>query len=429
MTDTMVWTPQQAEVLGKVAAWLEKEKRLPGYKNVFRLMGYAGTGKSTLARECVRGRNAVFAAFTGKAAKVMREKGCEGATTIHRLIYKPIARSKARLVELEDELAQLIDCDADERYKRADQEEQLREDIEAEKAALRTSRVGFTLNTESTARDADVIVIDEVSMVDRRIGEDLLSFGVPLLVLGDPAQLPPVFGEGFFVNGEPDAMLTDIRRQEAESPVIRIATTIRNGQYPSPGEYGPGGEGFGPSVVGRMFTMEEAMAFDQVIVGRNRTRRIVNREFRETMGRAGWWPEAGDRIICLRNDHKVGLLNGGQWVVRSASLPEETAPNGSTSAMVLSSGFLELTIEDEEGTVLTVDAHPEYFRGEEPDPWSVRDAQCFDYAYAITCHKAQGSQWDRVLVVDESRFFRGASKQWLYTATTRAAKEVAIMPG
>ncbi len=152
----MEWSPQQEAALRRVAAWLKE-----GTPQLFRLFGYAGTGKTTLARhvaEAVEGEVA-FGAFTGKAASVLRQKGCPDASTIHSMIY---------------------------RTRESDEGGPL-----------------FAINRSGPASQADLIVIDECSMVDAELGRDLLSFGKPVLVLGDPAQLPPVKGGGFFTDAEP----------------------------------------------------------------------------------------------------------------------------------------------------------------------------------------------------------------------------------
>src|SRR6202035_5203735 len=161
-----------------------------------RLFGYAGTGKTTLARQVAEGADGkvLFAAFTGKAALVMRSKGCFGATTIHSLIYKPQESA--------------------------------------------TATPSFELWDEAPASKAALIVIDECSMVDAELGRDLLSFGVPLLVLGDPAQLPPIQGGGFFTEADPDVMLTEVHRQAKDNPIIRLSMDIRAGEYLEPGRYG-----------------------------------------------------------------------------------------------------------------------------------------------------------------------------------------------
>src|SRR5262249_60485852 len=178
-----VWTQQQAAALKAVAQW-----HRTGAKQVFRLYGYAGTGKTTLATHFAAGigGTVAFAAFTGKAAHVMRNKGCSNATTIHGLIYR---------LEKADEKGKPI----------------------------------FILNPDSHARRTRLIVIDEASMVNATIGRDLLGFRVPIVVIGDPAQLPPVEGAGFFTTGEPDFMLTEIHRQardkSAKAAGCRWATT------------------------------------------------------------------------------------------------------------------------------------------------------------------------------------------------------------
>src|SRR4051812_26898894 len=163
-----VFTPHQDAALKAVAAWLKAKPGKGSTPQTFRLFGYAGTGKTTLARhlaESVAGK-VLYAAFTGKAAQVMRSKGCRGASTIHSLIYK--ARESGE------------------------------------------ETPNFELWDDAPAASAKLIVIDECSMVDAELGGDLLSFDVPLLVLGDPAQLPPIQGGGFFTEARPDIMLTEV---------------------------------------------------------------------------------------------------------------------------------------------------------------------------------------------------------------------------
>ena len=124
----------------------------------------------------------------------MRGKGCRGASTIHSLIYR--ARESGEEIP------------------------------------------SFDLWDEAPASKAELIIIDECSMVDAELGRDLLSFGVPVLVLGDPAQLPPIQGGGFFTEAEPDAMLTEVHRQAQDDPIVRLSMDIRAGEYLEPGRYG-----------------------------------------------------------------------------------------------------------------------------------------------------------------------------------------------
>src|SRR6185295_1239954 len=158
---------------------------------------------------------------------------------------------------------------------------------------------------------AKLIIIDECSMVDAELGRDLLSFNVPLLVLGDPAQLPPVQGGGFFTEHPPDAMLTEVHRQAQDDPIVRLSMQVRGGERLTPGDYGL------TQVVRRAaLDPERVLSADQVLVGRNATRRAYNARMRERRGFAGSLPASGDKLVCLRNNKRKGLFNGGLWSVK-----------------------------------------------------------------------------------------------------------------
>lgn len=394
----MQWSPQQERALHDIREWFDGGGQQPFY-----LAGYAGTGKTTLAKEVLNlcTPNVTFAAFTGKAALVLGQKGCPGACTIHSLIYLPKSKSRARLEQLEH--AVKVEKDRQRLAK-------ILHAIEWERANLQ--RPSFALREESPIRDAQLVVIDEVSMVDERIGADLESFGVPILVLGDPAQLPPVKGGGYFTAREPDAMLTEIHRQAADNPIIELATAVRKGHGLRPGAYG---ESCVITKADEAETLALAAVADQTICGLNRTRHAINRWFRQQRGAVSPYPEADDRLVCLRNDRDTGLLNGSMWDVREATVPVD--------------GKLGLRIAAEGGD-MAVEAWTFPFDGG-PQPanyWDRCEAQEFDYGYALTCHKAQGSQWNNVFVYDESRRFpSGDPRRWTYTAITRAAEKVTIV--
>ena len=387
-------SPQQQQARDAVAAWYGSANRAP----VFRVFGFAGTGKTTIAKtfaDMVDGK-VEFACYTGKAAHVLREKGCLGAGTIHSLIYIPKSRSAKRLRDLQREY---IEAEKEGRptadLKRAIQFEQ--ENVK---------RPSFGLKEDSALKEADLLILDEVSMIDATMGEDLLSFGVPILCLGDPAQLPPVKGGGFFTNHEPDILLTEIHRQAAGSPILQLATAIREGR---------GYEGAGDMLRPKGQSTEFMASFHQILCGTNRTRKIVNQKIREFRGFSSALPESGDRIICLRNDADSGLLNGSQWVVEDARVDSDDS--------------LQLTIQalDSEEQ-LTVEAHQDYFLGNEPAYYEVRSKQCFDFAYAMTVHKSQGSQFDTVCLIDEAhRFPAHQRRAWRYTGITRASHELTII--
>lgn len=359
-----IWSPQQDAALVAVSNWL-KDKDGP---QVFRLFGWAGTGKSTLAVHLAQDvRNVKYAAFTGKAALVMRKRGCKGAQTIHSLIYTLISEKEGE--------------------------------------------PRFVLDDESPAADADLIVIDEVSMVDEQLGKDLLSFGTKVLVLGDPFQLPPVQGAGFFTADEPDIMLTEIHRQAADNPIIHLSMQVREGGYIERGSYGES------IVVGRDNVDRNAvLEADQVLVGRNKTRLQYNDRLRELKGLPFHEPVEGDRMVCLRNNPRKKLLNGQIWIV--------------TEVTRRSNGKYSLLLGADEGKgeakVLT---HKAFFSGEE-DAMSWPERRQFDeftFGYCLTVHKAQGSQWDNVYLFDESFVFREERARWLYTGITRAAEKITVV--
>jgi exodeoxyribonuclease V len=361
----MVWSPQQDKALLAVSRWLETRR-----PQVFRLFGYAGTGKTTLARHIAEdvGGEVAFGAYTGKAALVMRARGCAEARTIHSMIYRP-------------------------------------KDTESEEPT-------FELNAESAASTASLIVIDECSMVDQELGRDLLSFGKPVLVLGDPAQLPPVKGGGFFTEAEPDVMLTEVHRQAADNPIVRMSMIVREGGRLDRGTYGES------RVIGRGDVDALAVtSADQVLVGLNRTRRLYNNRLRELFGHTSPTPEVGDKLVCLRNDRAKGLLNGGVWKVKAVSPMRRNK--------------LRMSLAPEEDPTrkpLRVGVLPAFFEGVEEIPYSLRrDSDEFDYGYALTVHKAQGSQWNDVVLFDESYAFREHRHRWLYTGLTRAAEKITVV--
>ena len=395
----MDFSPQQQTALDEVRAWLEDLIFGRTTKQVFRLFG-----KTTIAQEfasMVEGL-VIFACYTGKAAHVLRTKGCANAGTLHSLIYQPKGRSAVRLQELQLEYVEQEKEGANPRIL-----EDLKRSIALEVENMK--RPSFAIKEESDLDDASLLVIDEVSMVDGDMGRDLEGYGVPILVLGDPAQLPPVKGGGYFTEAKPDILLTEIHRQAADSPILALATDIREGR------------GFDGSDLVRSIgqSLEFMAGFDQILCGTNKTRKLVNEKLRAHLGFVDLMPMPGDRLICTRNDGDTGLLNGGQWQV----LNSRWDPG-------LEELWLTICSVDNDEQ-LHVQAHPEYFIGEEPPYFMVRKKQCFDFAYCMTVHKSQGSQFDSVCLIDEAQKFPNATASFKrahrYTGITRAAKELTVI--
>ena len=363
----MAWSPEQEKALKDIQSWLKD----PSGAQVFRLFGYAGTGKTTLAQEIAKNVNGrvYYAAFTGKAAFVLRGKGCKGANTIHSLIYK---------VDMSEGTPQ------------------------------------FHLDSDSPVRGAGLIIVDEVSMVNEELALDLLSFGTRVLVLGDPAQLPPVSGAGFFITGhQPDIMLTEIHRQAKDNPIVRLSLDVREGRKLELGRYETS-----KVISKKEIDPDEVLCANQVLVGRNNTRQSYNERIRELLGYDKNDPVVGDRLICLKNDRKKLILNGQGFLLDSAP----TYFNGNYKMHVLAEdGYPTSSIE--------VNVPKAFFTGDEDslDFSKKRFLQQFTYGYAITVHKSQGSQWEHVMVFDESRYFREDRAKHLYTAITRAADRVTVV--
>ncbi len=377
MTGKLELDKHQQYAFTRFTAWLEN----PNKPQVFRLFGYAGAGKTTLATHIAQhvDGNVLFSAFTGKASLVLSDKlqyaGLSSrATTIHRLIYIPI---------LDEE----------------------------------TGEVAFMLNKDSDLHYADLLIIDEVSMVSRKIAKDLEGFGVPLLVIGDPAQLPPVKGMEHYIGEKPDVLLTEIHRQVHGNPILEIAARVRQGlPMPARGDY---------STVKVMAPHDVTPAIlldaDIRLVGKNSTRRLLNDQIRALLGFSGDIPLPAETVVCLRNcyDFHVELYNGSLWTVLSS---EKRAANFKDWNYTV----VEMEICNEHDEVVTVVVPVEFFAGLEEDvPVPVREHhQQFAFGYALTTHKSQGSEWGKVLLFDQPV---GHFSRWRYTAVTRAAQSLVIV--
>jgi exodeoxyribonuclease-5 len=271
----------------------------------------------------------------------------------------------------------------------------------------------FEVNPDSPIRSANLLIIDEASMIGSELGQVLLSFGTPVLVVGDPMQLSPVKGTGFFTRTIPDFTLKEAHRHEGEPGLAEFATSVRQGQR--------GGDGdFGSYKIQSLLslTARDLLEADQVLVGRNKTRDRVNERVRELLGHADPLPEAGDKLVCRKNNAKRGFFNGQTWIVRAAQKVKDRkirlriAPEGIVDA----ASVRKVTL-CREHFVEAAEASAQF------DP---RQQNRFEYGFALTVHMAQGSEWENVLLIDEAECMGEDARSWLYTGVTRASRHLTI---
>ncbi len=428
----MELSDQQGKAVKSVVNWWDNERH---HQQTEEIAGFAGTGKSTILPFIIddmgiNPANIGFMAPTGKAAKVMgnklRSQGFHNIpTTIHSAIYQPKAQKadalERELNEKNDALFQLQAEKAtpEEMKEVLKQIDILKKDLDR---AYDQDAPRFQLNPESklVTGDIELIVIDEGSMVGESMAEDLRSFDIPILVMGDPGQLPPVGEDPGFDLHNAGTMLTEIHRQAADNPVIHIATLIRKGERPEFGDYGQG-----VRVVRRK---EDKYTLDldrdcQVIVGTNKTRWKLTSKMRRSAGYEGMAPGEGEPLMICKNSRQFPLLVNGTPVF--SAIDHEPLEEGKERFVV--------DVFDEEGKRYKMFAYQGLLEEHEKRVKGFSSADKsrayrsrindnhIDFAWAITCHKSQGSQWDEVIVHDESGVFREDADKWLYTAVTRTA--------
>jgi exodeoxyribonuclease-5 len=406
-TNNIVLSPQQEAAYDKVGAWLRDRD-----KPCFKLHGLAGTGKSTIADKIAQQHNGpkYFMTYTGRASQVLRKKGVP-CKTIHSYVYLPQSEKEEEARKYETELKDLEALEPAETKTEQHRRESTIRKIKAILADL--YQPDFVKRPVSPFDPRGLIVCDEMSMVGRNEAEDLLSYGLPVLVLGDPGQLPPVKGRGYF-NEDPDVVLTEIHRQARDNPIIQLAMMAREGRNIPKGKYGES------SVISKtQITEKLSLSVDQFAVGKNATRASFNNELRKLRGFEGPFPKAGERLMCLRNNAKHPINNGEIF---------ETTADADASGR-----FVHLELKDEDGHEFSLECHPECFTDPEAlKHWSYnrrKMADEFDFCYASTIHKLQGGQFGSVLVYPDLFTWSGARedyKKLVYTGLTRAVDWVTL---
>ena len=364
------------------------------------ISGYAGTGKSTLVKFIISALDideddVCYAAFTGKAAQVLLKKGNPNVRTLHKLLYKHIPK-----------------------------------------------RDGGFIKVPYPSIDFKIVIVDEVSMAPASLMSLLFSHNVHVICLGDPFQLPPIDKtEDNHLLEHPHIFLDEIMRQEAESEIIRLSMAIRNF------ELFPNQIGKEVQVLRRGELNTGMLTWaDQILVGTNKTRIDMNNQMRQLMGR-GPQPEDGDKIICLRNywdifseEEENPLVNGTIGYLKDSYedfriLPRNLYPKQKVEMIrghfISDSDDTYLDLNMDKHMILTGESFADrrtIARIASNKKFQDAVPMQFTYGYAITCHKAQGSEWDKVLVIEEKfPFDKVEHARWLYTACTRAASRLVLV--
>ena len=405
----MTLTPEQDRAFRAIWHWYRS-----GVAPRFLLAGYAGTGKTTLLQHFINQLDSepLCAAPTGKAASVLQRRLHNArVSTLHRLLYSPLVPSTENLDILQDALMNDPNNPA------------LLLAIEEEKKRLSEVDLKFSIKGNCELGPGRLVIVDEASMVTNRIQGDLERTGVKVLYVGDPGQLPPVNDKGFFHKTNPDVMLTQVQRQALDSAIIRLSMEVREGRYKSTFNY-PNCRRVRKSEI----PYPEWLTYDQVLTGKNDTRRKINRFFRRSLDHFsdkmlmpnGSYPCKGERLICLKNDQDGGFING--VICTTVSQAEHNASVGELNCSLLYEGMLLRAVP-----LWEYPFKVHYYPNTVEDPWVARQGlREFDYGYAITVHKSQGSEWDRVLLADDFIMSNQPEfrKRWLYTAVTRAKHEL-----
>ncbi len=404
---------EQEMVLNELIKWVENRNPFQIKEKKFKVVrGFAGTGKTFLISELVKNlkKNRQFhislCCFTGKAASVLKKRLKENKVlydsdyigTVHKMMYKPIFYTMDGQLKLK--------------------------------------------NWEKINIDSDLIIVDEASMINKKIFQDIISHGIKTVFFGDAGQLPPISPDNFNILECYDYELTTPHRQSLENPIIQLSQKIRNDEIIKVGIYGDGVFKLNNTQGRKVFEDILNNDYDEnnavVLCGLNRTRVELNKKIRKTLRGFEGFPNSTDRIICLKNNSEKGIMNG-QLGTLIFSLRSRINYRGKK--------LLETTIKMDDHDIMydalldentfnykesftniskTYDKNFLKFLNKNTDYSNI---DFFDYGYCLSVHKSQGSEWENVIVFEETSKYWNMDfyKKWLYTAVTRAKKKLFII--
>lgn len=375
MSGKLVLSDKQQYVFDSIMAFLLNDK-----KAIYVFSGVAGSGKSSIIKVLMdwlelTGKRCRVMTLTGRASASLREKGVRDSGTIHSTLYEPVM--------LEGKLAY------------------------------------FQARSPAEIRDIyDCFIVDEAGMVNEEMFETIMAAGLPTLFVGDKEQLPPIGDKAFNIMDAYDYHLDEIHRQAEGSEIIQLSKSIR--------ETGTWGSGYTNGQVRFIKKSQVNKAFlsaekpDIIICGTHRTRRSMNALSRAAYGYTDNLPMAGERLMCLMNKPNAQTqhpyFNGEIYEVDSV---DRFAVFDTTS-----NGYATYNLRGTLNIVPTPIQDATILAEESPDRNS--PYQDFTYGYASTAHKCQGSQFRKVLVIDEDVSYFLPQKAYRYTAITRAVEEVIV---
>lgn len=404
----MELSEEQDTILNEVLIWYKS-----GYSTSIKVVGYAGTGKTTLMTEISdrirwngelgrKGASSIaFCAYTGKAAFILQNKlrlnnslsGADYVGTIHGLLYTP-------------------------------------------KYSIKNGKkiiTGWQLRDELPY---DFIILDEGSMVTREIWADLERYGIPILVSGDHGQLGPI-GDNFALLKNADFCLHEIHRQALNNPIIQLTIGIRRTGVIPAGIYNEGvfklnwNDPQARAVYDKINWMDDGKDIIQ-LCGFNKSRVALNKVVRDKFDFKLPDPYPSERIMCLKNNHKTGIKNGQLgslvWVYNAGeelydlTMQMDGYEGNLHSSLALRSSFGKADYSDE----MSIDFKVQYEK--QLKHYKQENIDLFDFGYATTVHKSQGSEWDKVVLFEQRNQYQSDQDyaRWLYTAATRAKEKLAV---
>lgn len=358
----------QKDAVDKIDAWFKAKN-----EKKFVMSGLAGTGKTTIVKYfmnqlSIHPDDVAFVAYTGKAALVLTSMGTP-ATTIHKLIYRPVEIDGVVKFEMVDKLPHTL----------------------------------------------KLIVVDEASMLNESMQEDIESFNVPVIYIGDHGQLPPVEGINKLMM-KPDIKLEKIHRQAEGNPIIWLAKMARLGAK-IPFKH------YGDSIV--KIHLNEVMPnmlinVDQILCGKNATRHKLNDKVRLVLGRKSPKVAHGDKVTLLRNNWQKGYINGlvGE-VQRLYPFDMSGVDTNDTWRYHVDQQAMDIKCDYNEEVLFNIPYDEGVFTRVVPPDMKNRCIEPIDFAYAMTVHKSQGSQYQTGLIIEERLGDNEFHKKWMYTAITR----------